>query len=79
MQIIHSLYRANEITKKVYNNIMNSIKLESRMDSIFWNSGNSKTRDADRLLLNLSIKINFKGNDKYVVLSNLSIPIHGKI
>ena len=26
-QIIYSLYRENEITKKVYNNIMNSIKL----------------------------------------------------
>ena len=26
-QIIHSLYQAKEITKKVYNNIMNSIKL----------------------------------------------------
>ena len=26
-QIINSLYRAKEITKKVYNNIMNSIKL----------------------------------------------------
>ena len=26
-QIIHSLCRAKEITKKVYNNIMNSIKL----------------------------------------------------
>ena len=26
-QIIHSLYRAEQITKKVYNNIMNSIKL----------------------------------------------------
>ena len=26
-QIIYSLYRANEITKKVYNNIMNSIKV----------------------------------------------------
>ena len=25
-QIIYSLYRAKEITKKVYNNIMNSIK-----------------------------------------------------
>ena len=27
-QIIYSLYRAKEITKKVYNNIMNSIKVE---------------------------------------------------
>ena len=26
-QIIYSLYRAKEITKKVYNNIMNLIKL----------------------------------------------------
>ena len=26
-QIIYSLYRAREITKKVYNNIINSIKL----------------------------------------------------
>ena len=26
-KIIYSLYRAKEITKKVYNNIMNSIKL----------------------------------------------------
>ena len=26
-QIIYSLYRAKEITKKVYNNIINSIKL----------------------------------------------------
>ena len=26
-QIIYYLYRANEITKKVHNNIMNSIKL----------------------------------------------------
>ena len=26
-QIIYSLYRAKEVTKKVYNNIMNSIKL----------------------------------------------------
>ena len=26
-QIIYSLYRTKEITKKVYNNIMNSVKL----------------------------------------------------
>ena len=30
------------------------------MDSIFMNSGNSKTSDALRLLLNLSDKINLK-------------------
>ena len=29
-QIIYSLYRAKEITKNVYNNIMNSIKVKYR-------------------------------------------------
>ena len=37
-QIIYYLYRAKEITKKVYNNIMNSRKLKNRMDTIFMNS-----------------------------------------
>ena len=36
-------------------------------------SGNSKTYDPDRLLLNLSDKINLKKIDKYVALSNVSI------
>ena len=37
------------------------------------NSGNSKTSDPHRLLLNLSDKINLKRSDKCVALSNLSI------
>ena len=37
------------------------------------NSGNSKTYDPHRLLLNLSDKIESKRIDIYVVLSNLSI------
>ena len=37
------------------------------------NFGNSKIYDPQRLLLNLSDKINLKGSDKYVALSNLSI------
>ena len=43
------------------------------MDTIFMNSVNSKTSDLHRLLLNLLDKITFKGSDKYVALSNLSI------
>ena len=43
------------------------------MDTIFMGSENSKTSDPHRLLLNLSDKINLKGSDKYVALSNLSI------
>ena len=44
-KIIYYLYREKEITKKVYNNIMNSTKLQNGMDTIFMNSENSKTSD----------------------------------
>ena len=39
---------------------MNSIKLQSRIDTIFMNSENTKASDLHRLLLNLSDKINLK-------------------
>ena len=43
------------------------------MDTIFKNSELSKTYDPQRLLLNLSDKIDLKRSDKYVALSSLSI------
>ena len=43
------------------------------MDTIFMSSIKSNTSDSDRLLLNLSDKVNLNGNDNYVALSNLSI------
>ena len=43
------------------------------MSTIFMNSRNSKTSDPDRLLFNILDKINLKGSDKYVALSNLGI------
>ena len=43
------------------------------MDTIFMNSGKSKTFDPHRLLPNLSDKINLMRKDKYVSLLNLSI------
>ena len=52
---------------------MNSIKLQNRMYTIFINSKNSGTSDYDRLLFNLTDKINLKGSDKYVALSNIRI------
>ena len=55
-KIIYSLYRAKEITKKVYNNIMNSLKLLHRMDTISMSSENSIISDPHRLLINLSDK-----------------------
>ena len=45
----------------------------TKMDTIFMNSKNSKTFDPHRLLLNFKDKINLKISDKYVVLSNLNI------
>ena len=42
-QIIYSMYQAYKITKIVYNNIMNSIKLSYKIDTISINSENSKT------------------------------------
>ena len=51
---------------------MNSIKFYNRMDTIFMNCEKRKTSDPHRLLLNLTDKINLKGNDKYVALSNYS-------
>ena len=54
--------------QKVYNSLVNSIKLKNRMDNIFTNSKNSKTLEPHRILLNLSDKMNLKRNDKYVAL-----------
>ena len=60
-----SLYQAKEITKKVYNNIMNSIKVYYKnMNTIFINSKNSKTSDPHRLLCNLTDKIDLRRKDK---------------
>ena len=43
------------------------------MHTIFMNSENRKTSDTQRLLLNLSNKINLKRSDKYVAICYLSI------
>ena len=43
------------------------------MDSIFFNSENSKTSNSHLVLLNHSDKIDLKRSEKYVSLSNLSI------
>ena len=43
-QIIYFLYRAKEIAKKVYNNIMNSTNLLNLMDPIFMNSKESDSQ-----------------------------------
>ena len=43
------------------------------MTTIFINSENSKTSDLQRLLLNVTDKIDQRRKDKYIALSNLRI------
>ena len=43
------------------------------MKTIFISFKNSKTSDLDKLLLNLTHKIDLRRKDKYITLSNLSI------
>ena len=71
-QIVYSLYRSKEITKKVYNNIFNSIKVY-KTDTIFMNSENSKTSEYQVLVLKLTDKLDLRRGQKTVALSNLSI------
>ena len=67
-QIIYSLYQAKESTEKLYNNIMNLIKLynTNKTNTTFMNLKSIKTSDS------ISDKINLKKSDKYVDLLNLS-------
>ena len=67
-QILYSLYWAKAITKRVFNNMINSIKLQKRRDAILMNSENDKILDPHRLLLNLLEKTNLKVKDKVVAL-----------
>ena len=49
------------------------------MNTIFMNSGNSKTSDPHRPSLNLMDKIDLRRKDKYIALSNFSIYISSNI
>ena len=43
------------------------------MGTIFMNSENSKTSEPHVLILNLTDKLDLRGGEKYIALSNLSI------
>ena len=49
------------------------------MDTVFMSSENSKTSDPNRLLLNLTDKINLKTSDNMLLYQTLAFTIHGKI
>ena len=48
----------NKTKQKVHKNIMISIKIQHKMNTLYMNSENSKTSDSHKLLLNLTDKIN---------------------
>ena len=72
-QIAYSSYRSKEITKKGYNNIINSIKDNTKIDTIFMDSENSRTSEYHVLVLKLTDKLDLRRGQKTVALSNLSI------
>ena len=59
--------------------MIDSIKLQNRMDTVFMNSGNSKTSDPERLLLNLLDKINLRAVIDMLLYQILAFTIQGKI
>ena len=65
------MYQEKGINKKVYNNIMNLIKLYNRIDTIFMNSENTKTSVA---LSNLSIYYKWKNIKKSYDNNKFKIP-----
>ena len=56
MKSYKSLYRTKKITKKVYNNIMNSKRYNTKMNTIFMDSKHSKTSYPRRRIRSLKIK-----------------------
>ena len=69
-QIVYSLHQLKEITKKVYNNLMESLQ---KIDTIFKNSENSKTSEPHILKSKLTDKLDLRVDRKVIALSNLSI------
>ena len=67
------MYQEKEITKVVYNNIVNSIQIYKCAIFFRRNKINIFMNSKNRLLINFSDKTNLKRIDKYVALSNLSI------
>ena len=72
-QIVYSLCQSKEITKKIYNNIIKSIKVQYKMDTIFMNSKNSRTSEYHVLVLKPTEKLDVKRGQKRLSLLNLSI------
>ena len=70
-KIVYSLYQSEQITKKVYNNIIKSIQWNCtqiciKMDTIFMNSENSKMSKLHVLILKLTNKFDLRIGEKNI-------------
>ena len=63
------MYQSEEITKKVYNNIIKSIQI-LQVDTIFMNYESSKTSESHVSILKLTDKLDFRRGEKNIALSN---------
>ena len=63
------MYQSEEITKKVYNNIIKSIQI-LQVDTIFMNYESSKTSESHVLILKFTDKLDFRRGEKNIALSN---------
>ena len=67
------MYQAKETTKKFTTIQWIQQRYNTKMNTTFMNSKNSKTSNPHRLLLNFIDKIDLRRKGKYIALSNLSI------
>ena len=73
---VYSLYQSKEITKKLYNNIIKSIQLQT-MDTIFMKSENSRTSEPHILILKLTDRLDLRRGVK-IIDQILVFITHGK-
>ena len=76
-QIVFSFYQSKQITKKVYNNITKSLNIQKK-DTIFMNSGNSKTPNPHVLILKLTNRLDLRIVKRLLLYQILAIITHGK-
>ena len=75
-QIVYSLHKSNQITKKVYNNKIKSIQwncaqIHIKMDTKFISSENSKTSKPHVLILKLTNNLDLRIRENIIAISNI--------
>ena len=69
-QLLYSLYRSKKISKTVYKKLNRGYL---KMETIFMNTANSKTKHSNKFVYNFTDTLNLKNPNKNIALANLSI------